>query len=156
MTRQHFPATLRAVGPREFKFIGSTDQLARDGHILLPSGLQLANYRANPIVLWQHNAAQPVARCTQIGIIEGELRGTAEFPPLGTTALADEVCGLVKSGVVSGLSIGFDIIDAEPLDPRKPRGGLRITRSELLECSLVSRSHSDGSTHACEYWCRWV
>jgi HK97 family phage prohead protease len=138
MSRQHFAAALRAVGPREFRFTASTDQLARDGHILLPSGLQLGNYRKNPIVLWQHNPAQPVARCTQIGVVDGELRGTAVFAPLGTTPQADEVCGLVKSGVVTALSIGFDPIDAEPLDPKKPRGGLRISRAELLGISLVS------------------
>jgi HK97 family phage prohead protease len=145
MTRQHFPATLRAVGPREFKFTASTDQLARDGHVLLPSGLQLGNYRRNPIILWQHNPAQPVARCTQIGVVDGELRGTAEFAPLRTTALADEVCGLVKSGVVSSLSIGFDPIEAEPLDRKKPRGGQRISRADLLEISLVSLPADTGA-----------
>jgi HK97 family phage prohead protease len=136
--RRTFRAAVRAVGPREFKFVASTSQLARDGHVLVPSGIQLGNYRRNPVILWQHKPETPVARCTQIGIIDGELRGTAEFAPAGASASADEACALVKSGVVNALSIGFDPLEAEPLDPKHPRGGQRFLRSELLEISLVS------------------
>jgi hypothetical protein len=75
----------------------------------------------------------------------GELRGTAEFPPIGVSAQADEVCGLVKSGVVSSLSVGFDILDSTPLDPKQPRGGLRISRADLLEISLVSVPADSGA-----------
>jgi HK97 family phage prohead protease len=116
----------------------SSSRLGRDGHILIPAGLNLTNYRKNPIILWQHNPGAPVARCVSISVVDGELRGAGEFPPAGTSDTADEVCGLVKSGVVSAVSIGFDVVDAQPLDPKRPYGGQRIVSSELLECSLVS------------------
>jgi HK97 family phage prohead protease len=138
MMRNSFSAAVRAVGARGFKFVGATSRLGRDGHVLIPSCLSLGNYKRNPIILWQHNPSAPVARCTAISVVDGELRGTAEFPPAGTSETADEVCGLVKSGVVSAVSIGFDVSDAEPLDPKRPHGGKRITQSELLEISLVS------------------
>ena len=95
--------------------------------------MQLGDYKHNPILLWMHDPHNPVARCTQIGVEDGALRGTGQFPPLGTTALADEICGLVKSGVVNAVSVGFEPIDTVPLDPKKPRGGLRILTSSLIE-----------------------
>jgi hypothetical protein len=41
----------------------STGYLARDGHILVPQGCELASYRANPIWLWSHDPLVPVGRC---------------------------------------------------------------------------------------------
>ena len=40
--------------------------------------------------------------------------------------------------MISGVSIGFDPIESEPLDPRNPRAGQRVVRSELMEISFVS------------------
>jgi len=137
--RQTFPGSVRSVGEREFKFTAVTAKLGRDGHILEPSGVDLSEYRKVPVVLWQHLASSPVARCSSIALVDGEVRGSAEFAPAGTSAAVDEAFGCVKSGVVGAVSIGFDIVDAEPLGPKKgTRGGLHIKRSTLLEISLVS------------------
>jgi HK97 family phage prohead protease len=137
--RQTFPGSVRSVGEREFRFTAVTSKLGRDGHILEPSGVDLSEYRKVPVVLWQHQAASPVARCSSIALVDGEVRGTAEFAPAGTSAAVDEAFGCVKSGVVGAVSIGFDIVSAEPLDPKKgSRAGLHISRSTLLEISLVS------------------
>ncbi len=137
--RQTFPGSVRSVGEREFKFTAVTAKLGRDGHILEPSGVDLSEYRRVPVVLWQHAPSSPVARCSHIALVDGEVRGTAEFAPAGTSAAVDEAYGCVKSGVVGAVSIGFDIVDAEPLDPKKgSRAGLHIKRSTLLEISLVS------------------
>jgi HK97 family phage prohead protease len=137
--RQTFPGSVRSVGEREFKFTAVTARLGRDGHILEPSGVDLSEYKRVPVVLWQHTASSPVARATSIALVDGEVRGTAEFAPAGTSAAVDEAFGCVKSGVIGAVSVGFDIVDAEPLDPKKgTRGGLHIKRSTLLEISLVS------------------
>jgi HK97 family phage prohead protease len=137
--RQTFPGAVRSVGEREFRFCAVSPKLGRDGHILEPSGVDLSEYRKVPVVLWQHIATSPVARCSSIALVDGEVRGTAEFAPAATSAAVDEAFGCVKSGVVGAVSVGFDIIDAEPLDPKKgSRGGLHIKRSTLLEISLVS------------------
>jgi HK97 family phage prohead protease len=137
--RQTFPGSVRSVGEREFKFTAVTAGLGRDGHILVPAGVDLSEYRKVPVILWQHALSSPVARCTHIALVDGEVRGTAEFAPAGTSAAVDEAFGCVKSGVVGAVSVGFDIVDATPLDPKKgARAGLRISRSTLLEISLVS------------------
>lgn len=136
---QRFMGNVEALGEREVGIICATDQLARDGHVLEPAGIDVTNYRSNPIVLFAHDPECPVGCCTAIGIENGALAARVEFAPPGVSAKADEVCGLVKAGIVCGVSVGFDPIEAAPLDPlRGARGGLHITASELLEISFCS------------------
>ena len=131
-------AELTPLADDEVEVIISTAALARDGHVREPTGCDLTNYRANPVVLWQHNPDQPVGRATDL-VVEGDrIRARITFAPSGISPKADEVRGLVKNGIVSGISVGFDVLDGEPLDPKKPRSGQRFTKWELLECSFCS------------------
>jgi len=138
MMRAAVNAQINPLGENEVEVIISTSALARDGHILEPAGCDLTNYRTNPIVLWQHNPDVPVGRAADL-VIEGDrIRARITFAPSGISPKADEVRGLVKNGIVSGVSVGFDVSDSEPLDPKKPYGGQRFTKWELLECSFCS------------------
>jgi HK97 family phage prohead protease len=119
---------------------------------LVPGGIRLSNYRANPIILWQHDAGSPVARATSIAVVDGELRASGQFPPLGASSTADEICELVKSGIVSAVSVGFDIVESEPLDAKRPRSGQRILCSELLEISPVSVPADTGAVITERHW----
>ncbi len=136
--RKLIQAQITSLGEREVEVVMSTAALARDGHVLLPQGCQLRNYLANPIALWSHDPDQPVGNAENILVEAGQITARAIFAPAGISAKADEVCGLVKAAVIRAVSIGFDIIDSEPLDPKRPRGGQRITKWELLELSFVS------------------
>lgn len=138
MIRKVMPAQVNALGDDEVEVIVSTGQLARDGHIFEPAGADLDNYRKNPIVLWQHDPMHPVGRAEQIQVAGDKIVARIKFAPAGVSHKADEIRGLVKSGIVSGVSVGMEPIDAEPLDPKKPRGGQRVTRWEMLECSFCS------------------
>jgi HK97 family phage prohead protease len=133
-------AATNVLGDRQVEVVLSTNRLARDGHIFEPRGCQLENYRANPIVLWQHQPEVPVGLCSGVRVANGDsLVGLVTFAPKGVSEKADEICGLVKSGVVSGVSVGMQPIDAEPLDPSMgSRGGMRVTSWELLEISFVA------------------
>ena len=138
MMRATVTAQINSLGENEVEVIISTSALARDGHILEPSGCILTNYQANPIVLWQHNPDVPVGRAADLVVDGDKIRARISFAPSGISPKADEVRGLVKNGIVSGVSVGFDVIDGEPLDPKQPRGGQRFTKWELLECSFCS------------------
>ena len=138
MIRATVSAQIKELGENEVEVIISTSALARDGHILEPSGCDLTNYRANPIVLWQHNPDVPVGRAADLAVEGDHIQARIMFAPAGVSPKADEVRGLVKTGIVSGVSVGFDVLDSEPLDPKKPYGGQRFTKWELLECSFCS------------------
>jgi HK97 family phage prohead protease len=138
MIRQIVPAEINQLGEREIEVVMSTAVLARDGHILVPGGCRLENYRANPIVLWSHNPDLPIGNAPDIVVESDKIRARIAFAPAGISAKADEVCGLMKSGVVRAVSVGFNPIDGEALNASKPRGGQRFTDWELLELSAVS------------------
>jgi HK97 family phage prohead protease len=125
------------LGDNEIGVIAASSDLARDGHVLVVAGLSLENYRKNPIVLWDHNPDQPIGACTAVGMVGDKLAARIELSD--ASPKAQEIRAFAKGGIVKGVSIGFDPIDAEPLDPAYgSRGGMRITSSELLDISLVS------------------
>jgi HK97 family phage prohead protease len=139
MLRQALPTQVRALGEREVEVILSTDQRGRDGHILEPAGAVLDRYQQNPIVLWMHQQTSPVGRASDLVRYSNRIAARIAFAPAGISAIADEACNLVKCGIVSTVSVGFDIIESTPIDAKQGRyGGQHVTRWELLECSLVS------------------
>ena len=122
------------VGEREIKVIASDSTPDRMGDVLEPAGCDLTNYRRNPVVLAQHDANQPIGRCSRIGIEGTAVVATIQFPAEGVSAKADEYCRLMKAGVVSAVSVGFLPKSWTPLSS----GGLRFKEWELLELSAVS------------------
>ncbi len=139
MTMQRFfMGSAEPLGDDEVGVVAITAGIKRDGNEWIPSGVQLADYRANPIVLMSHDVMEPVATTTAIGLTGGEIAARIRFAPVGVSAIADKVRGLVKSGVLSGISAGVDPIEVEPIDQYDRRCGLRITRSNLLELSFCA------------------
>jgi len=122
------------------RVICSTEDTDRAGEVVVQSGIDLDAYKRNPVVLFQHDPNQPVARATDIAIEDGRLVATVLFPPAGISAKADEVRGLVKAGILSGVSIGMEPVDTEPMDPNDTRRNapVRYLKSNLLEFSFVS------------------
>lgn len=130
-------AEVRALGDDQVAIRMTTDTRARDGHILPPAACLLDEYNRNPIQLWRHDSNEPVGTNSVITRGEHSIDAVTTFAPLGISPVADKVRGLVKSGIVRGVSIGFRILDGEPIDSRKPYDGIRATKWELLECSFV-------------------
>ncbi len=140
-----YTGSVEPLSELEVSVIASTSQLARDGHIIVASGIDLTAYRKNPIVLWSHDAMSPVGICTAIGVVDDKLAARIRFADVGVSQRADEVRALVKSGVIKGISVGFDPKESTPLDSARPRGGQRFTKVDLLEVSFVSVPSDTGA-----------
>jgi HK97 family phage prohead protease len=142
ITRQAFPTVLKfdggGIGARQVAAIVSTQTTDRMGDIIVQAGISLDNFRRSPTVLWQHDADHPIARAVDIGLSGGKLHALVQFPDAGVSAKSDETYGLIKAGVINSTSIGFQPLEAEPIDPQKPYGGRRFLKSELIEFSFVS------------------
>jgi HK97 family phage prohead protease len=123
------------VGERQVRFIASDATLDRQGDVLMPEGCDLKNFRANPILLWQHRADSPVARAVEISANARAVTGLAQFPPEGTDETSDRVYRMVKSGIINTMSVGFNPLASTPLGNGR---GQKYTRWEMVECSFVS------------------
>lgn len=138
MIRAVVPAKVETLGDREVRVTISTNNIGRDGHVFDPDGAVLDNYRSNPIILWQHNEEHPIGNGEDIAFDGESITSRAVFAPAGIDPTADRICGLVKAGVIRAVSVGIDPIEAEPLDPARPKGGKHVRKWELLEYSFCS------------------
>ena len=140
ITRRAFTTRTTALANlRQVRVVCSTPIRGRDNLEIPPGAFDLTNYQRNPIWLWQHEPARPIARSLTIAEdTEGKLNSLVQFPPAGASELADEIYALIVASVINAASTGFEIIEAEPIDPKHPSGGIRITKCELQEMSFVS------------------
>jgi phage head maturation protease len=146
MIRKVMPAQITALGEDEVQVIISTGQVARDEHIFEPGGAQIDNYRKNPVVLWNHMTEHPpVGRGEDLQVGGDNITARVRFAPMGISVKADEIRGLVKAGFINAVSVGIEPIEAEPLDPKKPRGGQRVSKWELMEFSFCNIPVDTGS-----------
>lgn len=129
--------TVKAVSEdrRIIKGIATTPTPDRVGDIVDPMGVKFSN----PLpLLWQHEHDKPVGTVkfsdpTEDGIeFEAELPAIAEEGKLKDRV--DEAWQSVQHGLVKGASIGFRPLEYSYLDD----GGIRFSRSEVFELSLVT------------------
>lgn len=135
-------------GSLSAEYVFSDETPDRYGDVVSVGGWELDEYRTNPTVLFQHSAWDVVGRTETVapGTIDGRraLLGTIKFAAKGTSPTVDMVRALVEQDMLRAVSVGFNIVDAQVPDPdlRETlgvgKGGLWVTRSRLLEVSLVS------------------
>jgi hypothetical protein len=95
----------------------STEEIDRDGEIVLARGMNDAQFRLNPVVTMQHcYAMPPVGRSlwrkrSRDGALVG-IKAKTQYPPRpadwpGDYWGPDEIFALVKAGLLNGKSVGF-------------------------------------------------
>lgn len=164
-----FAATkVRQVGDsknRTLRIIGTDETPDRYNSIILTSGWDLKNFRANPVFLWAHDPDQPpIGKVVNIESVttkrtfrgvgkDGEdevrdVKGLAfdvQFAERDVNPFADVVYQLFLKGFMKGSSVGFQnngrkvIEDEDELKKLglKPPSGVVLTKNELLELSAV-------------------
>ncbi|MBH2010056.1 MAG: HK97 family phage prohead protease [Xanthomonadaceae bacterium] len=125
-----------SAGQRRLRGYASTDDLDRQGDVVVPSGGQ---WTLPVALLWQHKHDMPIGWVRAI-----EVRGSGlwiEAEVAQGMGQADEAWRMVEADLVTGYSLGFRPIKGEPLKGR----GLRYTQWELLEVSVVTVPANPGA-----------
>lgn len=127
----------------------TTDDIDREGEVILPDGLDLVQYQSNPVVLWNHEGSAPIGKAQWIkragnGIKAKTVYATRPETHVGEW-LPDTIFALVQQEVLKGRSIGFIPVEmvAPSLEHTKARpewakANCLITKSVLFEYSVVS------------------
>ena len=80
----------------------TTDAL--DGDVWVMEGVDLSRFEAHPVALRDHDMTQPVARASNLQVTPQKITARATFAPIGISPKAVETRGLVKSGIITGVS----------------------------------------------------
>jgi len=120
------------------EFVLSDATVDRYGDIVDPAGWLLTNFKKNPIALFGHSGGFPIGTWSNVRVEGEKLVARLNLAAKGTSARLDEIISLVEQGILRAVSVGFRPIKSEPIDPAKPWGAQKYTKSELLETSLVS------------------
>lgn len=121
-----------------FEFVMSSDSVDRIGDIVDIKGIDLKGFKQNPLALWNHDSDVPIGTWSNVRKEEHRLIGTLSLAAPGSSPLVDRLRSFVEQRILRAVSIGFRALEAVELDPSDLWGGLRFTKTELLECSLVS------------------
>ena len=89
--------TSEPLGPRSVRVQCSSATVDRTGEIVVQAGIKFAH---SIPVLFGHDAQMPVGRA-EPRLVNGNLVADVAFAPPGVSAKADEICGLVKAGIVN-------------------------------------------------------
>ena len=139
----------RFDSPTEFKFSGNAgkfegysavfNNLDSGGDVILPGAFQefVKTRDGKTIILYQHSARDPIGKGEvaqdSYGLhIRGEL--ALDDPT------AQKAYGLMKSGVIDSMSIGYDVL---PGGEAFKNGRRELSRLKLFECSVVTFGMND-------------
>ncbi len=127
---------------RVVRFVGSTEDVDRDGDVIQVSGWDLRPFKKNPVVLWSHDYRIPaIGKAIRVEKVEGKLTFDVEFAKREEHELADTIFRLVKGGFLRATSVGFipkEIADRTDEEGEKLASGRLFKKQELLELSIVN------------------
>lgn len=131
-------------GKREVVSIISTDDIDRDGEVVIPKGLVKKNYAGNPVILLNHNwDSLPIGK--SLGIKAQGNKLFARSYITDKTEIGRDAFELVKEGILTAISIGFSPLEQGPPTekeilkrPELAQARNIIRKWELLEYSFVT------------------
>jgi HK97 family phage prohead protease len=140
----------KALNPRTVMARISTTSIDRDGEVLLPSGIDLKDFRKNPVVLLNHDqGGLPVGRAVSVkrssdGIIaEVQFAERPAGHPSSVEWIPDTVFNLFQQGILKAFSVGFipkEMREPSDKDFKKFGDDVRniVSKWSLLEFSVVN------------------
>jgi uncharacterized protein len=126
------PISQAESGKATYTFNISSEAPDRMDDVVRQEGIQTAAFRQNPVVLWSHDARQPIGKALGLQIVHSRMQSTMHFNPASPVARSIE--SAVRGGFIKAASIGFRPLEWTP----KNDGGIIFHKTELLEYSLVA------------------
>lgn len=134
-------------------FVLSDEGLNSYGFWVKTSGIDLRQFKKNPVMLWDHNRpwrgtkddVLPIGTWENIRVEEGQLLADAVFDK--GDDFAAEIARKVEEGVIKMCSIGFEVLaDTEDVNLLKPGQKRRtVTKCKLIECSVTPFGANENS-----------
>lgn len=132
---------LKAVDDDQYEFCASDESTDRYGDVVRVAGWELANYKRNPIILFQHQSSNPVGISTKTWIDGKRLLSRIKLAAEGTSPFIDTLRKLLAQKIIRAVSVGF-MPTKDPNYIRDEKNdrvtGLEFVGQELTEISLVS------------------
>ena len=113
----------------------TTDDIDRMGEVVHPAGVDLENYRKNPVILWAHNYNLPPIGSAKW--VQRQEHGIVAKPRWANHQFAQDIKELYAQGHMKAWSIGFIPKEWEDGNGTKKAPSRIYTKTELLEFSAV-------------------
>lgn len=120
------------------KFILSDESVNRYGFRVLTKGIKLDNFKANPVMFYNHDRSQlPIGKWINIEVKGDKLMAEPEFDTNDEFAM--KIKDKVDKGIIKCTSIGFDVLALSDDYTLMLAGQKRptVTESDIFECSMV-------------------
>lgn len=115
------------------------------GTRILTSGIDLTQYKRNPVLLYMHERGKVVGIVTDLQVEGGELFGTLEFDK--ASSLSEQLSKQYAFGSMKMVSANFRILETSSSSDLIVEGQLRetVTRCQLFEVSCVDIGGNDNA-----------
>jgi hypothetical protein len=135
------PAEIKAgEGDRTVQFTISTASVDLMGDTIAVSGWKLDEYRANPVVLFQHDPTITIGVAERVWVEDGKLKAIADFHPPEISRFSDAIYRMLThpKRFLRAVSVGFVPLKYAFTDDPARRYGVDYFEQKLLEFSVCS------------------
>jgi HK97 family phage prohead protease len=126
---------------RIVEFIASKEVVDRGGDVVKIKGMDLRDYKKNPVIMWSHRHDDPpIGKAVSMTKSGDELKMKVQFATPEEYGFADTIYKLVKGGYIKATSIGIipDYESMEYPESKNKKAARRIiNKSSLFELSIV-------------------
>lgn len=121
----------------------TTDGLNSYGTRILTAGMDVEQYRRNPVLLYQHMRGEVIGYVDDIEVLDGQITGRLQFDE--ASELSQQCKRQWEFGSLRMVSVGIDVLETSADPALLVPGQVRptVTRSRLFEVSLVDIGAND-------------
>lgn len=137
MTARHYARMAKRDGDDggPLVFVASTAGVKRDGLNIDQSRWRLANFEANPVLLWSHDYSRPPIGRARVWVEDGELLAEAAFD--AGDPFAVDIERKYRAGILHSVSVGWQDVTEDGAPARRDAKPADVWH-DLMDLSAVS------------------